>query len=74
MKQTIGIVIERLDNLKSDNAQEHKAILDQVLKTNGAVADIQKWRYLITGALVIMNIFIVPIIVAVVVKYIITRI
>jgi len=72
-QNSIGIVIERLDNFKTDNAQEHKAILEQVKKMNGSIAEIQKWRFLTTGALIIMNIFIVPIILAVVIKFVLSE-
>ena len=66
----LEVIIERLDNLKSDNTQEHSQIFEQVKKTNGAVAEIQKWRYLINGALLVMNAILVPVIVAVIVKFI----
>ena len=66
----LEVIIERLDNIKSDNAQEHSQIFEQVKKTNGVVADIQKWRYLVSGALILMNAILVPVIVAVIVKFI----
>jgi len=44
--------------------------LEQVIKTNGTVADIQKWRYLCNGALLLLNAIVIPVIVAVLIKYI----
>ena len=72
-----AVIIERLDNLKKDNEEfkednkrEHEKILTQTTKTNGQVADIQRWRYIVTGAIIIMNVFLVPIVIAVVAKYV----
>ena len=67
--ENIQVIIERLDNLKEDNVQEHKSILAQVTKINGSVAGIQKWRYMLTGGFIISNIIIVPIIVALILKF-----
>ena len=76
-----AVIIERLDNLKrdneefkADNKREHEMILSQTTKTNGTVADIQRWRYIMTGAIIIMNVFLVPIIVSIAIKYILTLI
>jgi len=65
-----GVIIERLNNLIKDNKEEHESILAQVTKTNGAVADIQKWRYILTGGFIISNVIIVPIIIALILKYV----
>jgi hypothetical protein len=62
------VIIERLENLLRENSEEHKSILDQVKKTNGSVADIQKWRYLLTGGFIVSNIIIVPIIITLILK------
>jgi hypothetical protein len=66
---TLEVIAERLDNLIADNTEEHEKILVQTTKTNGSVADLLKWRYIITGALVIMNAVLVPVIVAVLIKF-----
>lgn len=71
--QVESVIIERLENLKNDNLKEHKAILDQTTRTNGLVADIQKWRFMMTGAFILLNVFVVPIIIAVVINYILKR-
>lgn len=65
-----NVIVERLDNFIKDNAEEHESILAQVTKTNGSVADIQKWRYLITGGFIVSNIIIVPIIIALILKFV----
>lgn len=70
MENNIDVVIERLNNLLKENKEEHESILAQVTKTNGSVADIQKWRYILTGAIIIMNVFLVPIIVAITLSFI----
>lgn len=70
MENNIDVVIERLNNLLKENKEEHESILAQVTKTNGSVADIQKWRYILTGAIIIMNVFLVPIIIAVTISFI----
>jgi hypothetical protein len=70
----LEVIIERIANLREENAKEHATILAQTTKTNGTVADLVKWRYLITGALIIMNIVLVPIIIAVSIKFITTNI
>lgn len=57
-----GMILERLNNLIIDNKEAHSKILEQTSKTNGNVSEIQRWRDKMTGALVIMNIFFVPII------------
>jgi len=56
-----AIILERLDNFIEVNGKEHKAILDQVIKTNSRVDKLEVWRGFITGGLLIISIFIVPI-------------
>jgi len=71
MEETsLNVIIERLDNFIRENAEEHKSILVQVTKINGSVASIQKWKYMLTGGFIISNIIIIPIIVALILKYI----
>lgn len=64
------VIVERLENLLRENSEEHKNILAQVVKTNGSVADIQRWRYLASGVILAMNVFIVPIILTIVIQFI----
>jgi hypothetical protein len=56
------VLCERIENLFRENKEDHQMIIEQTKKTNGTVADIQKWRFTINGALIIMNLFFVPII------------
>ena len=67
----IQVIIERIANLKEDNAQEHKFIIDRLDNINGSVAGIQQWRWILTGAIIIMNVFLVPIVLAVAINYLI---
>ena len=62
LEDNLKVIIERLNNLVEENKEEHKKILEQTTKTNGTVADIQKWRFLITGGLIVSNAIILPII------------
>jgi len=61
-KITNEVLCERLENFFRENKNDHEQIITQTTKTNGSVASLQKWRYQITGALVVLNIFIVPIV------------
>lgn len=65
----LAVVIERLSNIQAENSREHATIIEQVKRTNSTVADLVKWRYIITGALILMNIFVAPVIVAVLIKF-----
>jgi hypothetical protein len=56
------VLCERIENFFRENKEDHTMIIEQTKKTNGTVADIQKWRFTINGALIIMNLFFVPII------------
>ena len=67
-KLTLDVIDERLDNFFRENKEDHVAIITQTTKTNGSVASLQKWRYQITGALIVLNIFVVPIILFLVYK------
>ena len=61
-KITNEVLCERLENFFRENKNDHEQIIAQTTKTNGSVSSLQKWRYQITGALVVLNIFIVPIV------------
>ncbi len=64
----LDVVLERLNNLIESNKLSHDAILQQVIKTNGKVAENTKWRHLLAGGLIVSNAIIVPIIIAIVLK------
>jgi len=65
-----AIILERLKNLIETNKNEHAQILDQVKKTNGSVGThdkeikrLNKYKDYLSGALIILNLFIVPILI-----------
>lgn len=59
---TNEVLCERLDNFFRENKEDHIQIIEQVKKTNGTVAELKDWKSMTKGALIIMNIFFVPII------------
>jgi ABC-type phosphate transport system permease subunit len=67
--EDLSVVVERLDNIKAENTKDHLQIFEQVKKTNGTVADLVRWKERMLGAIVIMNIIIVPIIISVMIKF-----
>lgn len=63
-----AIILERLNNLIVTNKNEHAQILEQVKKTNGSVCvhdkeikRLNNYKNYLSGALVILNLFVVPI-------------
>ena len=64
----LATIIERLNNLIDSNQLSHDAILQQVTKTNGKVAENTKWRHILAGGLIVSNAIVVPIIIAIVLK------
>mgnify|MGYP001564806549 CR=1 FL=1 len=60
-EETLGVIIERLENLKLQNAEEHKRIEEQTTRTNGQVASLKLWQARILGALGILSAIIIPI-------------
>ncbi|MFA7367914.1 MAG: hypothetical protein WC008_06340, partial [Bacilli bacterium] len=39
-----------------ENEKAHSAVLEQAIKTNGRVRSLEKWKYTISGALIIISI------------------
>lgn len=66
--QSIDVLCERMENFFRENKEEHTQIIEQTTKTNGSVKDLQKWRYQITGGIIVLNIFLVPIVLFLVIK------
>ena len=73
----LDVIVERLDNFRRDedarevkNSQEHQAILIQTTKTNGKVAEISKIQERLIGGLIVLNIFIVPVIIKILISWI----
>lgn len=60
-EQMQAVIIERLDNLKLQNEEEHKRIEDQVNRTNGSVASLKLWQARILGAISILSAIVIPI-------------
>lgn len=65
-----AVILERLNNLISTNKEEHSQILEQVKKTNGSVCShekeikkLNKYKDYLSGALVIVNLFVVPVLI-----------
>lgn len=50
-------------------AKDVSEIKEQTTKTNGRVTVLEKWKNLLTGGLIFMNIILVPIFLAVVIKF-----
>lgn len=55
-------IVERLDNLIETNRDEHEKIINQTTKTNGRLNEIEKWKERVTGGLIVINIFVIPVI------------
>jgi hypothetical protein len=68
---TLEIIGERLKNLIDENAKEHASILAQTTKTNGTVKDLVKWKWLLIGGGVILNIIVLPVVISVVIQFLI---
>lgn len=70
------VILERLNNLIKTNGKDHKTIIDQVTKTNGTVCvhdtrldKIENWKSKISGALIVLNIIVVPVLLYLVYTY-----
>ncbi len=58
----------RLENIVGDdkefrreNSEAHDRILIQLVRMNGTVASLNRWRYLLTGSFAVINVIVVPI-------------
>ena len=66
---TLERIDERLSNLIADNSQEHEQILAQTTKTNGKVAEISKTQERLTGALIAINVIVLPVVIGVLINW-----
>lgn len=83
-KKSNEVIAEQIHGLRelinekfASNDSAHEAILAQTTKTNGRVTtleaehlDNERWKSRVTGALIIMNVIIVPVFLMFVQKYI----
>lgn len=60
----------QVKDFQANNKEEHQAILIQTSKTNGRVTTLEKWKNITIGALLFMNVLVVPIALALIMKYI----
>jgi hypothetical protein len=58
-----------LDTLAKSNTEEHARIEVQTSSTNGKVADLVKWRYLMTGVIAVIGVLVTGIIIPIVVAF-----
>ena len=66
---TLDVLEERLSNWFAENKSDHAEIIAQTTKTNGSVAkatseinELKMWRSKMTGALIILNVVIWPLV------------
>jgi hypothetical protein len=56
------VLLERINNLIETNKIDHAALLVQTTKTNDRVTKLEAWRNVVTGALIILNVVVWPIV------------
>lgn len=56
------------DKLRNNDA-DHKLIIEQTTKTNGSVRGLQIWRGYITGGFAVLSAIILPVLIAVSIKW-----
>ena len=61
----VDLILEKIENLSqnfknhtAENKNSNNLILEQVKRTNGRVTQLEKWRYLITGGLLLLSIIV----------------
>ena len=61
-KITLEVLDERLTNWFRENKEDHETIIVQTTKTNGKVSELEKWKNNMTGALIILNVVVWPLV------------
>jgi len=68
---TNEVLCERLDNLIRDNSEDHEKILIQTTRTNGTVTVHSATINQLKGGLRVLEIIVIPIVIAIVINFII---
>jgi hypothetical protein len=53
--------VERNEDKYQRNEDDHRKILEQTIKTNGTVASLQRWRWMLVGGLSVVTVLLIPI-------------
>lgn len=67
-KITLEVIHERLNNLITDNKDDHEKIIAQTTKTNGTVSKHDVWLNRIIGGLILTEIILVPLAIYIITK------
>ena len=59
---TLEVLDERLTNWFRENKEDHETIIVQTTKTNGRVTELEGWKSKMTGALIILNVIVWPLV------------
>lgn len=51
----MGILIQKNEDFCLMNSLEHKQMNDTIVKHNGRLSKLEKWRWMISGALILMS-------------------